>query len=244
MKSYSFAKLLTLGCFALLLPVACGDDDESTPGPVGSAGESSGGEGGAAPLQIPGTSPTSETIECSTACMSTATLAGVFLDPCCTDDDAYACGVDSGFLTLLSVNLGGACLPKNQPGELDATCPDSPPSSVPYGTLTVDVKPFKGCCRPNNTCGFIVDSVDTNLGAAFAAPGLGCVDSSPFGEPVTACGGGSGGAGGGGAGGAGGSGADAGAGPGAGGTDLGGAGGVTSEGGASVGGAGGAGGTP
>ena len=50
MKSFSLAKLVTLGCFALLLPVACGDDDDDNGGPsggsagtAGQAGEAAGG---------------------------------------------------------------------------------------------------------------------------------------------------------------------------------------------------------
>jgi hypothetical protein len=223
MKYVSFAKLLTLACFALALPVACGDDDDK-PAPEAAAGQSgSGGEGGGVP-EIPGTSATPETIQCATEeCKSTSTLAGNFLDPCCTAGER-ACGVDSGFLTLLDVDLGGACLAKAQPGEEDATCPDSTGKTVPYQSFMVNVKPFKGCCRPDNTCGYLVNTVDTNLGE-FTAPELGCVDSSVFGAPVTGCGGGVGG------GGAGGGGNEAGAGgavseSGAGGVAVGGVGGA------------------
>lgn len=220
MKSFSFAKLLTLGCFALLLPVACGDDDEDgSPGPSGGSagsggeapgvgGEAGGGAGGAggapAPASIPGTSTKSETIECGADdCSSTSTLLPtLFIKPCCTVGSA-ACGVDSGFLTLLGTDLDGACLPKDQPGELDSGCPDSPETAVPFNGQMIGVEGFKGCCRPNNTCGFLVNDISTDLGD-FTSPGLGCVDSSAFGVPGGECGEGAGGAGGGGAGGAGG----------------------------------------
>jgi hypothetical protein len=229
MKSISFAKLLTLGCFALLLPVACGDDDDDTPTPPDGAS----GAGGEAPATIPGTGTSSETVECGAdACSSTKTLLpSLFIDPCCTAG-ANTCGVDSGFLTLLGVDLKGACLPKDQPGELDSGCPSSSRASVPFNEQMVGVEGFKGCCRPNNTCGFLVDAVTTDLGV-FTSPGLGCVDPSAFGAPSDIpCGGGEGGSGGGGGGGTGG--AD-------------GLGGMSSEGGAPVvggGGAGGAGGAP
>lgn len=238
MKSFSFAKVLTLGCLALLVPVACGDDDDSGPGPSGgssgSAGEAAAGEpsqgdggmGGApASAVIPGTGMTSETIECGgDDCSSIKTqLPTLWIDPCCTTTPADTCGVSSGFLTLLGVDLKGLCLPKNQPGTVDAACPDSPASSVPFGGQMVSVVPFKGCCRPNNTCGFVVDDIETDLGGAFTSPELGCVDSAAFtGQPAPGCGDGVGGAGG-----------------------SGGVGGMPSEGGASmVGGAGGAGGAP
>jgi hypothetical protein len=235
MNSISFAKLLTLGCFALMLPVACGDDDGDDPGP-GAAGQASvGGEGGAS-AEIPGTGDSSESIECGgDACVSTPTLLpSLFIDPCCTAG-TNSCGVSSGFLTLLGTDLGGACLPKDQPGELDSACPDSPANSVPFGGQPIGVEAFKGCCRAaTNTCGFLVDDIITDLGK-FTSPKLGCVDSAAFTrEPGVACG--QGGGGGGGAGG----GAGEGAGGGAGGESLGGG---AGEGGAPVvGGAGGAGG--
>ncbi len=241
MKSFSFAKVLTLGCFAFLLPIACGDDDDDTnPLPTGgAAGETSGvagqsSEGGAggeapAPVVIPGTGTSSETIQCGgDDCTSTKTqLPNLWIDPCCTAT-ADTCGVSSGFLSLLKVDLKGACLPKNQPGELDAACPDSPANSVPFMSSMVGVKPFKGCCRAaTNTCGFVVNAIVTDVLGTFTSPELGCVDSGAFtGKPGAACGEG---AGGGGAGGAGG----------------GDAGGAPSDGGAPIsGGAGGAGGTP
>lgn len=231
MKSISFAKLLTLGCFALLLPVACGDDDDDAPNPpVGSSGAGGEAEGGAPSTPaIPGTGP-KQTIECGTdSCTSTATALGAnaFIDPCCAEG-ATACGVDSGFLTLIGVDLKGACIPKEQPGTVDSGCPSTEKTTVPYAGQMVGVEGFKGCCRPDNTCGFLVDTVDTDLGVAFAAPGLGCVDPKTFGATgTTPCGGGEGGSGGGGGG--------------AGGSD--GLGGMSSEGGAPVGG-GGAGGAP
>lgn len=225
MKSYSFAKALTLGCFVcMLLPIACGDDDDSPPGPSkggssGSGGESNGGdgpvdEGGAAgakpgPLALPGTSNKSETIECNAAdCSSTPTLSSMlFINPCCAQGNT--CGVDSGFLQVLGTDLGGVCLPKHQPGPKDAACPDSPTQQVTVGVNKVQVKPFAGCCRAaTGTCGFTVDVIDTTIGA-FTSPMLGCVDSAAFTKtPGAKCGdnAGGGGAGGGdaGAGGAGG----------------------------------------
>lgn len=235
MKSISFAKFLTLGCFALLLPVACGDDDDAPPPPSGMAGAGGEGEGGAPGLQIPGTSSTPTTIECgSSDCKSVSTLLGVFINPCCTAADS--CGLDSGFLTLIGTDLKGACLPQNKEDTAtDAACPSSPESSVMVGSQTIGVEGFKGCCRPNNTCGFMVDKITTEVGVA-TSPGLGCVDPAAFGAPGNIpCGEGAGGAGAGGAGAGG---------EGVGGAPLGGAGGMSSEGGAPIAGGGGAGGAP
>lgn len=231
MKSYSFAKALTLGCLVcLLLPVACGDDDDSPPGPSGGStaqgGESNGGEaaaGGAKPNSnaIPGTSKVSETIECGAAdCKSTSTKLGVFINPCCTQAEE-ACGVDSDFLQVLGTDLGGVCLPKDQEGTEDASCPDSPAQAVDFRGSSINVKPFVGCCRAaTGTCGFIVNAVEADIIGVVTSPELGCVDSAAFTQmPGAKCGEGAGG------GGAGGSGAGGGGGAGGNG-DMGGAGGV------------------
>jgi hypothetical protein len=241
MKSISFAKALTLGCvMSLAFPIACGDDDDDSPAPnVGgdgssSAGESStsggtgsvmpaGGEGGtgAPALVIPGTSETSETIQCGgDDCKSTTTLLPtLFVDPCCTADDA--CGVATDFLLVLGASFPDKCQSKNQPGELDATCPDSAAKALPVNGNNVPVPGFAGCCRADTgTCGVVIDDVVAMGFGKFSSPMLGCVDAAPFfpGEEPKPCGPGAGGSGG------------------AGGTGAGG----ESSGGASVGGAGGA----
>ena len=226
MKSFSFARALTLGalvCFAM--PVACGDD-ASTPTPTPAAGgdaaggepaqpaggDAAGGAGGAAPtISIPGTSTTTMTVTCGTSmCKSTTTLLGnLFVDPCCTAD--MECGVATQFLGLLQASFpaGAQCQPKMQAGDVDAGCPNSAEQmvTVPGIPTPVSVPGFAGCCRADTgTCGVVVDDVSTPFGN-FASPMLGCVDSAPFfGQKAgAACGaGGAGGASSGGAGGAGG----------------------------------------
>jgi hypothetical protein len=68
--------------------------------------------------------------------------------------------------------------------------------------LTFD--PLPGCCRPDGSCGVMLNAVTTGNGLIpLAQLGLGCVDAAPFfpGEEPVACGQtGSGGAGQGGAG--------------------------------------------
>jgi hypothetical protein len=246
MKSISFAKALTVGCLmSLALPIACGDDDDDSPGPnnIGgdgnSAGEPSsnggtgnmmtpaGGEGGTGTpaLVIPGTSTTSKTLQCGgEACKSTSTLLPtLFVDPCCTEDDA--CGVDTEFLVILQASFPAAdkCQPKNQPGEPDATCPTSAAKTLPVNGKNIPVPGFAGCCRADTgTCGVLMDDVVAMGFGKFTSPMLGCVDAAPFfpGAEPKPCGAGVGGGGGGGAGGASGGGADGG---GAGGESSGGA---------------------
>lgn len=223
MKSFSFAKVLTLGAFVCLaMPVACGDDD-STPTPTPAAGgdgaggepghpaggDAAGGAGGAAPMvTIPGTSSTAMTVTCGTSmCKSTSTLLpNLFVDPCCTAD--MECGVETQFLGLLKASFpaGAQCQPKMQAGDVDAGCPNSDAQmvTVPGIAAPVPVPGFVGCCRADTgTCGVVVDNVSTSFGN-FASPMLGCVDSAPFfgqraGAACGAAGGSSGGAGGGGA---------------------------------------------
>ena len=72
------------------------------------------------------------------------------LPPCCTDTNV--CGLD------LSATAGQpACIERDAPGVEDAACPAA---MVGGGLLT-----FPGCCRPDGTCGVLVDLVP-----------LGCVD--------------------------------------------------------------------
>jgi len=222
MKSFSFAKALTLGALACLaMPVACGDDASTPTPPTAAGGDASGGEpsqpgggdaaggaGGAAPIMvsIPGTSSTTMTVTCgSSMCKSTTTLLpNLFVDPCCTAD--MECGVATQFLGLLKASFpaGAQCQPKMQAGDVDTACPDSAAQmvTVPGVATPVPVPGFVGCCRADTgTCGVVVDDVSTPFGS-FARPMLGCVDSAPFfGQKAgAACGAGGGGGGGGGGG--------------------------------------------
>lgn len=221
-----------------LAVASCGRTDESSDqaGAAGKAGAGStktptagapgrGGsepvpEGGAAPtVTIPGISDKPKTVTCGgDPCSSVTTLApGVYVDPCCVDD---VCGVSSQLLGALGGNFQDACQAKNQPGELDVACPDSPEQVLPVMGMSLAVPGFAGCCRAETgTCGVVVDKILVGgIPLPFASPNLGCVDSAPFFADVSsaACGSGSGGSGSGGAGGAestGGAGGEAGASP-------------------------------
>ena len=238
MKSFSFGKALTLGCLVcLVLPVACGDDDDTTAKPgtggePGAAGQSAteGGAGGAAPaLMVPGTSDMTKTIKCGTAmCSSVKTIipGPVYVNPCCAGDAGDACGVDTQFFGILKTGFKEVCQAVHQEGPVDTGCPDSAEQMIMVQGAPFSVPGFAGCCRADTgTCGVVIDQIPvTGIPLPFAAPMLGCADATPFFAPGTvakACGAGGNGAGGGG-----------GAGPG---PEVGGA----ASGGASTGGAGG-----
>jgi hypothetical protein len=229
MKSSSFAKALTVGCFVLVaVPVACGDDT-SNPSPAprhsagaggddGTAGERGmpvGGVAGAsgAPSMLPdGISDTPKTIECSTSCDSAKVGLGktsvFYLDPCCGGAGMDECGLSTAFLGAAGVTVDKACEPKAQPGPIDDACPMPPVAVIPMGDTMISLDPFHGCCRADTgTCGVYVDAVTLGSGLVpLGKLGLGCIDSAPFfgGEPGAPCGasGGAGGAGSGGAAGA------------------------------------------
>jgi len=194
---------------------ACGssEEDDSDSARGGSAGSS--GKGGAGGLDASTASP----IECANLMCDPLLLpipGAPPVEACCTPDDA--CGLDSSVLEAFGPTFEEPCQPRDQPGVLDTSCPNST-SAMIEGGLTIE---FPGCCRANGSCGYMLDTL-----FGVYEIGLGCVDSAPFldGGTPAACGDGSGGA------------------PGAGGTP--GGGGTPGEGGASgTPGEGGAGGAP
>jgi hypothetical protein len=221
MKSFSFAKALTVGCLlSLSLPIACGDDDDSTPnntaGTSSTGGDGAGGEpgaggmseaagaGGAGASLPPGISSMPKTEACGTEMCGSAAVGPVFIDPCC---DSGACGLDTGFLALVGASFTDKCQPKAQPGEVDANCATTEPSTIPFpsggNTIMVPINGFVGCCRDNGMCGVVVDDVVSPVLGKVATLGLGCVDAAPFFPGVTPVSCGAGGGGGGGAGGVG-----------------------------------------
>jgi hypothetical protein len=115
-----------------------------------------------------------------------------FIPPCCADAKTSQCGLDSSELASFGPTFPVTCQPLGQPGAKDPACPNSPETPVEGTGLSLS---FPGCCRPNHTCGYQLDTV-----GGVIALGLGCVDASPFldGEAPQTCGdqGGSAGAGG------------------------------------------------
>jgi hypothetical protein len=111
-------------------------------------------------------------------------------DACCPEgDDEDACGLDTSALDEFEFMIPTACQPRNSPGDLDTSCPQSPPLSVSNISFL-----FPGCCLPSGKCGYMLDSV-----AGIFPLELGCVDGSLYFEEVDDppdCGSGAGGAGG------------------------------------------------
>jgi hypothetical protein len=205
MKSFSFAKALTLGCLVCLtLPVACGDDDDSgttKPGTGGESGSPSTGDAGAGgmaavvPPLPPGISTMASTKECGAEmCKSVGVGPAVFVDPCCSADDA--CGLNTGFLSLVGAQFADVCQAKDQPGDEDTSCATAEGLIVPFQmgttTLMIPLDPFAGCCREDGTCGVVVNKATSGGGKIPIADfGFGCMDGAPFFKgKVTKCGGG------------------------------------------------------
>jgi hypothetical protein len=227
---FSWSKSVTLVgsvvCFAA--PFGCGSSEgkhgaapgvEPSGGAAGSAGGSttaagaggtagggagrSASAGAAGGLMLPpGISDVPKTIECDGDC-SSATLgiatASFYLDPCCGGENHDQCGVDTSYLA--PTGAGSACEPRNQPGKLDPACPSSSAMTMPGMSTGLTFDPLAGCCRPDGSCGIMLDEVTTGGGLIpLAQLGLGCIDAAPFfpGEEPVSCGpSGSGGVGGG-----------------------------------------------
>jgi hypothetical protein len=192
----------------MTLPVACGDDDDSstpiTPS-AGAGGEgpsTDGGAGGMAPVMLPpGISDMESTKTCGgDSCKSAAIpLAKLYVDPCCDVTDG--CGLDTGFFSLVGAKFDDKCQSRNQAGDPSDTCDAVSGLKVPVDmggtTLMVALDPLAGCCRPDGACGVVIDKVTSGGGKVMIADmGLGCVAAKPFTGSDAKCGAGSGGAGG------------------------------------------------
>ncbi len=111
---------------------------------------------GALPMATSGTAaaaagPVSHDVSACMPCQSSMGFTGT-LEACCTA--AGRCGLDVSSLTGESM-----CAEQNAPGTQTMACP----STSVMGFLSLP-----GCCRPDGTCGFVIDQI---------AP-LGCVDSA------------------------------------------------------------------
>ena len=178
------AILFTLSAAAL---AACGESESNgsggteTTGTGGSSGEStSGGTGGQAAGGTggEGSDPPQSTMCDGMLCegLSLGIPGGPQTDACCPDDPSVdPCGVETEFLEEYDINLMRDCQPLNSPGELDDSCPESPPVMV-AGALSFT---FPGCCLPTGKCGFHMDSI---LNGAITL-NLGCIDATELPNP-------------------------------------------------------------
>jgi hypothetical protein len=117
-------------------------------------GVGSGGTGvtdGGVPVGIP----------CGTAHCPDRKVGGATLTACCAGSKKDTCGFETAALGTTT------CIGVNQPGSLDSKCADQ---SFGSGTL-------RGCCRPNATCGLLVEPP--------GGPNFGCVDPSEAGVATT-----------------------------------------------------------
>jgi hypothetical protein len=111
---------------------------------------------------------------------------------CCSD--ANKCGLDTSLLSQVGITFNAVCQERNQPGDANSACPESPPIEVSGGIV---INPFQGCCRPEGKCGHLLNVADvTGIGTLDLK--LGCVDTEGILEggttPTCTPGGGSGGA--------------------------------------------------
>ena len=138
----------------LAAAVACGSDSDETPAP-----EETGGAGAEEPVECAG-------IPCDPVILP-GDLPNV--EACCASNGE--CGLDGTPLAEYGVLFDEPCQARNQPGVLDADCPDSPAIEVP----NLGMATFAGCCTPSGRCGYLLNDV-----ARLIVLNLGCVDSTPF----------------------------------------------------------------
>lgn len=183
---------LRLGLVTTLVGVvagvsACGgdDDDDNTPsaGAPGVGGAASGGigsaQGGSSTLGGAGTGGGAATVACGSRICQPVNVSFNLppLAACCADATKSQCGLDTSIMGMFGGSAESTCEPLAQPGEVDTECANSPPVMLPGSALALI---FKGCCREDDLCGYLVENV----------PGipvsLGCVESAPFLEEGTA----------------------------------------------------------
>lgn len=181
-----WSRFLVVSC-VFLGPVAatsCGGDSKTKDSGTGGTAGTGGAAGSAGSPANPGPITCGENT-CKPLSLPPPNTAAA----CCTPDNE--CGIDSTPLAAYGVMFADACQPKNQPGELDDSCPESPEIMVPTSNGSLPLDGFKGCCHTDtHTCGYMLDK----LGGLFDL-GFGCVDSAPFLDGGTPSPCGSGGAG-------------------------------------------------
>lgn len=172
-----------------------GSSPGGTPGRAGSSPVGgSASEAGAGPMTMlpPGLSDMPSTTQCGVDACESAQVGPVYVDPCC--DASGACGLTTSFLALVGAKFEDVCQAHDQPGAPSDSCGSASGLKVPFqmggATIMVSLDPFAGCCRPDGTCGVVVNQVTTAGGLLpLADLGLGCVDAAPFaGGQVTECG--------------------------------------------------------
>jgi hypothetical protein len=169
------------------------------PGDTGTLGEA----GSPASMLPPGLSDMPLSTLCGAESCQSRKVGPIFIDPCCDSSDR--CGLTTSFLAGLGAHFEEVCQAHHQAGQPSNVCPAATGLALPVATgaqtLMVPLDSFAGCCRPDGSCGVVVDKLSTNR-LPLASLDLGCVDAAPFMKgKVNSCSGGSVGTGAGGAGG-------------------------------------------
>jgi hypothetical protein len=179
--------LCACGVLAASAAPACGgsasDPQANAAGSAGRSGAGNSGNGSIPRAGTAGTGSQPSPVSCgSKSCTAVMVPTLGFVAPCCADAKTNQSGLDSSVLDAFGTTFSETCQPLAQPGTKDPACADSPATPVEGTGLSLS---FPGCCRPNNRCGYQMDSI---LGVVQL--GLGCVDAAPFldGEAPQSCG--------------------------------------------------------
>ena len=163
-----------------------GGTNSASAGSGGSSGRPAGaGEG---PM-VAGASgnPADNPVSCGTTSCNAVDVVWYPISPCCADAASNHCGLDLSSMSRYGLKFSDACQPTAQPGSLDANCPNVH-GAVSGAYLSIN---FPGCCRPNHTCGYMVDKIGDSVPPGVTL-GIGCVDSAALlnggGRGPVACG--------------------------------------------------------
>jgi len=178
MRTSALKIVLGLGlAVALFAGPACSSDEDDNASSGGSAG--SGGKGGTGGSKggsggTGGSTEAGGVTECGGVTCEpgpTAPIINVPVAVCCST--ANKCGLDTSLLGQVGITFDPACQERNQPGDANSACPDSPPIEVAPGIV---IQPFEGCCRPEGKCGHLLNVANVT-DAGTLAMNLGCVDT-------------------------------------------------------------------
>ncbi|NRA32770.1 MAG: hypothetical protein HRU17_05470 [Polyangiaceae bacterium] len=179
---------LGFGSLALVALIISGCSDDTKPGGGTDAGtdssatnDSAGGTDAVAAIVEPDPAPCGDL-----SCPAVDIGFGMpWLPGCCPENaSASSCGVDTTSINSM-MPLGAGCQPTEQPGIVEGSgCPD-----VILDPQTVPLPDMLGCCRPDNTCGAVLGTIDLG-GTLSVTIGLGCIDKGPvtaLGTPIESC---------------------------------------------------------
>ncbi len=146
-------------------------------------GESLGEAGAPASGLPPGLSNVPVSVACGASKCSASKVGPVFIDPCC--DSTERCGLTTSFLAQVGAQFEEVCQAHHQPGIASDACPVATGLALPLSmgaqTLMVPLDPFSGCCRPDGSCGVVIEKLSTGGGKLpIASLDLGCVEAAPF----------------------------------------------------------------